>query len=113
MHSITPSAPSTAAADSLLLCLLPIFLQTAFIFPILTSPHRVSPISLHPNLASLLAPGPAGLTTSLFASLRPDIMGSRLGAMLFSEQTLPHGNAEVAVLLTHKGLMRRRQLRSL
>lgn len=54
MHSTTPSAPSTAAADSLLLSFLLIFLQTALISPVLTSPHWISPISLHPNPASLL-----------------------------------------------------------
>ena len=54
VHSMSPSAPSTAAANSLLLSLLSISLQTPLISPVLTSPHQVSPVSLQATSASLL-----------------------------------------------------------
>lgn len=54
LHSISPSAPSTAAAESLLLSLSPVSLQTPLISLVLTSPHRVVPIGLQTTSASLL-----------------------------------------------------------
>lgn len=104
VHSVSPSAPSTAAANSAPLLLARFSANT----PYFSCPH-LSPlgISYQPasnpclsvSLSALFAAGLAGLTTTVLASPCPDLMGSRLGVMLLSKQALHHGNAGVAVLL--------------
>lgn len=73
LHSISPSALSIAAAESLLLSLSPVSLQTPLISLVLTSPHWVAPIGLQTTSASLLCLVQVLLASPL-ASLLPCVL---------------------------------------